>query len=74
MVSPVIILIGVVYPYCLLFKMNLLKMQFHLDSSRGYPFVFEICLATTGVAFLSALASVGALFYFICLSVLSAIR
>ena len=29
-----------------------------------YPYAFEICLATIGVAFLSAVTSVAALFYF----------
>ena len=32
---------------------------------RVYPFAFKICLATIGVAFLSAVTSVAALFYFI---------
>ena len=32
---------------------------------RVYPFAFKICLATIGVAFLSAATSVAALFYFI---------
>ncbi len=45
--------------------MNLLKMQLHLDWIKGATFfAFKICLATIGVAFLSALTSVGALFYF----------
>jgi hypothetical protein len=44
--------------------MNLLKTQFHLGGNWAYPFAFEICLATIGVAFLSAVTSVAALFYF----------
>jgi hypothetical protein len=31
---------------------------------KGLPSAFEICLATIGVAFLSAVTSVAALFYF----------
>ena len=44
--------------------MKLRKMQLHLDWLKGLPFAFKICLATIGVAFLSAAASVAALFYF----------
>ena len=40
-------------------------MRLHLDDERAFPFAFKICLATIGVAFLSATASVAALFYFI---------
>jgi len=32
--------------------------------TKVYPFLFELCLATIGVAFLSAVTSVAALFYF----------
>ena len=39
-------------------------MRLHLDDGRDFPFAFEICLATIGAAFLSATASVVALFYF----------
>ena len=35
-----------------------------LEWWEGIPFAFKICLATIGVAFFSASASVGALFYF----------
>jgi len=39
-------------------------MQLYLDDGRACPFAFKICLATIGVAFLSAATSVAALFYF----------
>ena len=59
------IFIGEVYPFCAPSKMNLLKMQFLLGGNWVYPFAFKICLATIGVAFLSATTLVAALFYFI---------
>lgn len=40
-------------------NLNLLKMRLHLDDERAFPFAFKICLATIGVAFLSATASAG---------------
>lgn len=40
----------------------LAKTWLHSDGRRVIPIVFEICLATIGVAFFSALTSVGALF------------
>ena len=44
--------------------MSSVKTQFHSDGNEGFSFLFELCLATIGVAFFSASASVGALFYF----------
>ena len=60
----ILFFMGIVYPFSVLAKMNLLKMQLHLGRIKGLPFAFKICLATMGVAFLSALTTVGALFYF----------
>ena len=42
--------------------LRLTKMQLHSDDDRVLLYLFELCLATIGVVFFSASASVGALF------------
>lgn len=45
--------------------MSSVKTQLHSDGNKVFPVLFELCLATIGVAFFSALTSVGALFLFV---------
>ena len=56
---------GVVYPFCHWSIMNCIKCNSTWTVVGVYPFAFKICLATMGVAFLSAATSVVALFLFL---------
>ena len=56
--------IGVVYPFVII-QIEFAKNATLLGWWEGSAlFAFKICLATIGVAFLSAVTSVAALFYF----------